>query len=185
MEAVKILDLQKKIRELKKSYEQLENGECNYNYYNMFGYTDLLGNAINSLLQLITDNEECFGVISFKKKENGDYELVSNNEECKGKNICSYFVIGNMEEIKGLIGRRFTSKKHIQQELKLVCEEFKETEGIILPEMFNGYPEIQEFFYLLNVWRFNTGRATLDSNIVENAYNEVINNMNVQVGKGR
>ena len=205
MDLKKMRELNRKINELKKRYrttmfvapediiadnDRFEHNnrrpKNRYNYYNFFNYSTLLGEKISKLLQLILGEDILFQVLNFKKDELGVFVYVPQDGEFSyvHKANSSFLVAAREEAIKELTEQTFESKKQIKKKINSICIVGVNADGVISPDMFT-YPEMQEFFYHLNVWRLYTGRATLDEQIIETSFQEVVNNMNADTIKGR
>lgn len=186
--------------------------EESYDYYNMFSYTPKLGEATNALLGVATEGRMAFRVLDFIKMSDGMLRLVrpedlqvdvsgstgqilEGNVDDKFEAVPGFsgttFFVGAVEAlpiIEKAAKRGFKSFKH----LMIFCEglgvDLRGFDGILTPEAFKAIPAMKAFFFRLNQWRVDTGRVTLDDEIVESILNEVMEailNKEAHEGVGR
>lgn len=171
-----------------KTHEKAKELKGYLDYYDWFNYTPNLGKAIDTIIGLITDRENSFRVMNFYFNDNSELVVDSGDQTDELEQYSAhydanlaYLVVAANNVFPVLERTIYHNSKHINMVLKRMAECNAKDKGIISPKMF-PYKEIQEFFYLLNRWRFDTGRVTLDDEAIESCLNQVVANLDVSTG---
>lgn len=161
-----------------------------YKYYNEFNFSENLGVAISILIK------EAEGIDCVCKKlvcEVPEHEeLVQRHFLGKDQMVRKRFskksypfvVIIKKEFVSNFDDLTFETFDEMKQKLEDLSLFFTTYPGILDLEMFElVFPYLKHFFQILNEWRFQTGRVTLDECIIQEAMNTVLNGLNIKEGR--
>lgn len=164
-----------------------------YKYYNQFYLSDELKDAMTTLISEKEGKDYICEVVDCKIPEhieqvieypnfhgevNMGGKIMNALQEKYGRTVTkeikekkfTYMVIGTSEAIEGLQTKRFENKEEIKAGLKYTTGAHVEYDGVFNPEVFSSsYPYLKTFFRILNEWRFQNNRATLDDSIIAEA----------------
>lgn len=164
--------LQRKIQLLRKKYE----------YYDQFNFSDNLGDAISSLVREFEGKDcECKKIICEVPEHE---ELVSRHFRGRDHIVSKRFskkefpfvIIVEKECIDHFSNLSFSTFHDMKELLENSSLFFTSYVGVLdLPMFESVFPYLKEFFHLLNVWRSDTGRVTLDDEIINQALEQVLN----------
>ena len=161
-----------------------------YKYYNEFNFSENLGSAISNLIKEIEDIDCLCKKIVWEIPEHE--ELVKRHFLGKDQMVRkrfskkSYpFVIIVKRELSSIFDNlTFETFDEMKQKLEDSSMFFTAYPGILDLEMFElVFPYLKYFFQILNEWRFQTGRVTLDEEIIKEATSTVLNGLNIKEGR--
>ncbi len=169
--------------EKKRLQQQFELLRKQYNYYNQFNFNENLGEAISFLINKMEGIDCVCQKITcvipehtevVKRKLPG---MKKSQAVLKHFNKKVYIYIAVLEKKDAANLFEFATKQEMLDFLNGNCLTYSNYFGILNAQDFAlKYPYLKLFFHLLNEWRYETGRVTLDGRIVENALELVLNN---------
>ena len=168
-----------------------------YKYYNQFNLSDQLSHAISSIISKKEKDDYVCKILTLTISEHKGlvfHSPLTNEDICRpgymalsgaqindinekyGKYIegtipeenYSFLVVMRKEFYKKILTLTFKNKEEIEGALKLLS---------ILSQRYNGtfdsrtliekFPYLQDFFISLDAWRSQTGRVTIDDNVLK------------------
>ena len=180
-------DVQKIEEERIRLLKEIELLHKQYEFYNQFLFDNNLGQAIASLINEV-DGIDCVckkivceipehtemvqrKLPGHKRKQDVlkhyNKKVYTYVAILKDNMLDEHFKFATLQEMRSFLGHD--------------CFVYVDYFGIFNPQNFLlKFPYLKVFFYLLNRWRFETGRATIDENIISNATDIAIHNDVVQ-----
>lgn len=181
------LELQKVQEEKDKLQREMQLLNKQYAFYNQFHYNESLGNAIAYLIgeiegircvckKLVCEIPEHKELVKRKLPDMPKKQLVPKRFSRK---VYTYIAIMKEEVAQEKV--QFSTAIEMKNFLNQTCLAYTDHFGILNPQDLEiHFPYLKIFFHLLNEWRFQTGRATLDDEVIENVLDAVIHHFIVQ-----
>ena len=154
-----------------------------YEFYNQFHFDDTLGQAIASLIKEV-DGVDCVcqkivceipeHTEVVRRKLSGHKKWQAFDKHFN-KKVYTYVAV--LEKDVAIDNLQFATLQDMKNFLCRCCFVYVDYFGILDSQAFSiKFPYLQLFFHFLNKWRFETGRVTLNEDIVLNATEFVIHN---------
>ena len=181
------IELQRIEEERIRLLKEIELLHKQYEFYNQFHFDDHLGQAIASLIRevdgvdcvcqkIVCEIPEHTEVVQRKLPGNRKKQDVDKHFNRK-----VYTYVAVLEKDRLPDNFQFNTFNDMKKFLHNYCLAYVDYFGILNPQILSiKFPYLKLFFHLLNEWRFETGRATIDEDIVLNATGIAIHNNVVQ-----
>lgn len=167
-----------------------------YKYYNQFNLSDQLSKTISKIISKVEKDDCVCKVLTLTIPEHKGLVFQSpltNEDICRpgysalsgaqineinekyGKYVegtipeenYSFFVVMKNEFYKKISKQTFKNKEEIKVALQLLSVFSQEYNGIFdSRDLTKKFPYLQEFFTVLDNWRAQTGRVTIDDNVL-------------------
>ena len=180
-------ELQRVQEEKNKLQKEMQLLNKQYVFYNQFHYNEFLGDAIAYLIEeiagihcvckrLVCEIPEHKELVKRKLPNMTKKQLVPKRFSRK---VYTYIAIMKEEDVEE--ERQFSTAAEMKNFLNQTCLAYTDHFGILNPQDLEiRFPYLKLFFHLLNEWRFQTGRATLDNEVIEQVLDAVTHHDIVQ-----
>lgn len=182
MEITRLYKIENERIKLLKEMELLQK---QYEFYNQFCFDDNLGQAISFLISAI-DNVDCVCQkivceipehIEEVKRRLPGHKNKQTFEKHFNRKVYTYIAI--LRKSDACNNFKFATVNEMKAFLNNICLAHTDYFGILNPQIFcKKFSCLSVFFHFLNRWRYATGRVTLDENLIKQAYDYVLQNMN-------
>ncbi len=176
-----------------------------YQYYNQFHMTDELAQTITSIVNQKEEANYVCKIISATIPEHTEevYGYTGGVEGLSGADIAfrnehygrfyktkiptqEYEYIAVMESIayQAFSKLSFRSDDEIKRALEALTVMFVKYDGIFDSNVFKErFPYLEDFFASIDEWRAETGRVTIDSDVLQQGYEKVLSRSSQSVRK--
>ena len=167
-----------------------------YKYYNQFNLSNELSQAISTIISKKENDDYVCKILTLTIPEHKGmifHSPLTNEDICRpgysalsGSQIreinekyakyiegtipeetYSFFVVMKDESYKKISKLSFKSRKEINMALQLLCVFVQEYNGIFDSRTLSEkFPYLQDFFTNIDDWRAQTGRVTIDDNVL-------------------
>ena len=135
-----------------------------YQYYNQFNFSKQLSQAISTIISKNANEDYVCKVLTITIR--GDNESKRYEKSIQGINH-SFLVVMNDESYKSLSKLSFKNKDEINMALQILSVFSQEYNGIFdSTTLTESFPYLHDFFTSLDNWRAQTGRVTIDDDVL-------------------